>query len=661
MRLLLVIASCSMLLVFSAVAGASEPWTVEKMMDVKTIGNVQVSPDGEKVHFTVTRPVMTDEKSEYLTQIFLARTGGSGSVQLTRGEKSSTNPCWSPDGRQIAFTSSRSGKNNIWIIPTDGGEARRLTDLKMGVNRFRWSPDGSRIAFVSTDGKTDEEEKKSKGKDDARLVGHDKKMNHLWVVSVKCASGEFAQPRRLTEGNFSVGGFGWSADCRTIAFSHTPEPGSDHWPKSDISTVEVETGSVSGLLTSGAAEVSPVYSPDGKWLAFVKSEDPATWASTNDVYAINLSNGSTQPLARTFDRQPGIIGWSAESNGLYCSESRGTLTRIFNLPLDGKQPEYLDIGERVAGSISLNFPATHLGLTLQSTKTPVEVFTSALKKFSPVKQCNVNSGLSSDGLGRTETVNWKSRDGLAVEGLLTYPVGYEKGRSYPLLLVIHGGPTGVFRQGYIASQSVYPVAAFAAEGFAILRCNIRGSSGYGREFRYANYGDWGGMDYQDLMTGVDHLIDIGLADPERLGVMGWSYGGYMTSWIISQTKRFKAASIGAPVTNLMSFTGTTDIPSFIPDYFGTEFWEDPAPYRDHSAMFKISGATTPSLIQHGEKDIRVPFGQSLELYNALKRQNVEVEMVAYPREGHGLGEPKHRLDCALRNMDWFKRHLNNNR
>jgi dipeptidyl aminopeptidase/acylaminoacyl peptidase len=204
---------------------------------------------------------------------------------------------------------------------------------------------------------------------------------------------------------------------------------------------------------------------------------------------------------------------------------------------------------------------------------------------------------------------------------------------------------------------LYPVATFAARGYAVLRGNPRGSSGYGKEFRFANQKDWGGGDYQDLMRGVDRVIEMGVADPERLGVMGWSYGGYMTSWILTQTKRFKAASVGAGVTNLMSFTGTADIPGFLPDYFGAQPWDNPDTYRDHSAMFNVKGVTTPTLIQHPEADVRVPISQGYELYNALRAQGVETRMLVLPRQPHGLSEPKMQLKVMETNLEWFGKHL----
>ncbi|MFH1069518.1 MAG: S9 family peptidase [Candidatus Glassbacteria bacterium] len=627
-------------------------------MKVRSLGNVAISPDGKKVLFTVTEAVMTEEKSEFLTQIYQANADGSGASQFTRGDKSSSSPAWSPDGWYIAFISGRSGKDNLWIIPTIGGEALQLTDVKTGVSAFKWSPDGKMIAFVRQDEKTADQEKKEKDRDDARLVDGNLRMNHLWVVEVKYENSNPPEPRRLTGGAYSVspayaGGVDWSPDGKVIAFSHAPSPVADDWIRADISLVEVATAEVREFLHSTAAELSPLYSPDGQWLAFMKTDDPPTWAFTTDVYLVRPDGKELHGLAYTFDRHPGLIAWSPDSRKIYYSETRGTVTRLSSLPTDGQPPEDLDLGTRVMGSLSLNAGGKYVAYTSQTSHEPEELYVSPLKDFSGLKVSAVNTGLPDFELGRTGIIHWKSTDGKEIEGLLTYPAGYESGKSYPLLVIIHGGPTGVFTQTFIAGRSTYPIAAFAAQGFAVLRCNIRGSSGYGRDFRYANYGDWGGMDYQDLMAGVDHLIELKIVDPDHLGVMGWSYGGYMTSWIITQTKRFKAASIGAPVTNLMSFTGTTDITGFIPDYFSGNFWEKFEAYRKHSAMFNIGGVATPTLIQQGEQDVRVPFGQGMELYTALKRQGVQVQMVAYPREGHGLGEPRHVLDAARRNLEWF--------
>ena len=255
-------------------------------------------------------------------------------------------------------------------------------------------------------------------------------------------------------------------------------------------------------------------------------------------------------------------------------------------------------------------------------------------------------------------IKWKTFDGKEIEGLLTYPLNYEQGKKYPLILNIHGGPAGVFTQNFIAgNQAVYPIASFAEMGYAVLRPNPRGSSGYGVEFRLANQRDWGGDDYKDLMAGVDYVVKIGIGDSTKLAVCGWSYGGFMSSWVVGHTDRFKAASIGAPVVDLVSQDYTDDIPGFLTSYMRKEPWDDYDVYSTHSPLHFVQNVKTPVLLQHGEADIRVPYSQGVMFYNALKRRNVPVRLLALPRQPHGPNEPKMILQVMQTNLEWFGKYL----
>jgi dipeptidyl aminopeptidase/acylaminoacyl peptidase len=419
--------------------------------------------------------------------------------------------------------------------------------------------------------------------------------------------------------------------------------------------VEVSSGTVRALARTGAAEVEPSFSPDGRWIAYVASNDPPSWRRSARVHLVPAGGGTPRPLAETPDRQPGLLGFSADGARVLVGETDRTVNRVLALPVDGGPLAAFTPADRMVDGPALSAAGTHLGFTSQAPDQPVEAFLTALDRFAPTQVSRVQE-TPPVPLGRTEVVTWKSADGRLIEGLLTTPAGYTTGRV-PLLVVVHGGPAGVFVRSFTGAPGAYLVAGFASRGYAVLRANVRGSSGYGFDFRNANFRDWGGGDYRDIMAGVDALIARGVADPERLGVMGWSYGGFMTSWIVTQTRRFKAASAGAPVTNLMSFAGTADIPSFLPDYFGGEFWDVFEAWRTHSAMFNVRGVTTPTLIQHGEADRRVPVSQGYELYNALRRQGVTTEMVVYPRQPHGIQEPKLMLDVMSRNLAWFERHV----
>ncbi|MBC7528079.1 MAG: S9 family peptidase [Chthonomonadaceae bacterium] len=640
-------------------------WTPEAILQVRNVTQVRVSPDGKRVAYVVTDAVMTEEKSEFVGQIYLANTDGSDAFPATFGEASSGNPQWSPDGEWLAFTAKRGDKVNLYRMRTSGGEAEPLlTKTKSDVAEFHWSPDSKQIAFLMLDPKTEQEEKDEKSKSDWHYEDEDIKYSRLYVVSVEKNADNNREPRKLTTHDYQVGtlseeSFDWSPDGKSIVFVHIKGPKADDWVSSDISVVDTASGETRSLIVGSAAATQPFFSPDGETVAFVLSKDPPTWAGNGRIHLVSSAGGEPRPLQTTFNESPTLLGWSAEGQRLYFVESHGTSNVLSAMNVGtGKITPLNEIGGLSSG-FCLNATRTHFGFARQAADTPVEAFVTPASEFAPVVVSATNAKLPSLPLGKTEIIRWDAPDGGEIEGLLTYPVGYTPGQRVPLILEVHGGPSGVFLETFTAATKIYPSASFAARGYAVLRPNPRGSTGYGSKFRHANLKDWGGADYRDLMAGVDHVIAIGVADPNRLGVMGWSYGGFMTSWIITQTRRFKAASIGAAVTNLASFTGTADIPAFLPDYFGAQPWDDPEIYRTYSPVLRAKGVTTPSLIQHCVGDIRVPISQGYEIYNALRQQNVPVRMLTMPRQTHSPMEPRMYRVIMESNLEWFEKYLLN--
>jgi dipeptidyl aminopeptidase/acylaminoacyl peptidase len=628
-------------------------WTPELSMQVRNITEVLPSPDGSTVVWTESVPVMTGEKSEVNTQLFFAHSDGTGRLQLTRGEKSATAAEFSPDGSFVYFASERAGKRNVFRIAVDGGEAEKLTDWKGGLGDYHVSPNGKWIAFTASPERPDLETAK-KLKTDFRVVDEDPADQSLYVVPVS-EDGSGQHPvKKLVSGSFTVGGFTWSPDSRSIAFETRPAPDADVARKADISEVDVESDAVRPIATSPASESQPKYSPDGRYLAFVRS--PGGSVDPGRIVLRNRSDAKERELPATFDEQPNLTGWAADSRQLYFVEFKGTRVVLYAMPIDGPPRAAFVPKGTVGMGVRLNARGTHAGMALQSTSEPVEAFTMDLRAMKPVQVSAANTKLPKPPLGETQLIHWKngSED---VEGLLTLPPGYEKGKKIPLILNIHGGPSGDFVETFIGAAGLYPIASFASQGWAVLRVNPRGSTGYGVKFRAANVDDWGDGDYKDLMTGVDHVIAMGIADPNHLAVMGWSYGGYMTNWVIGQTTRFKAAATGAGLSNLISMWGTNDIPSTMDDYFLGSPVEHTDRYLKMSPLFYVKNVTTPTLILHGEIDPRVPTSQGYEMYMALKRRGVETVMVVYPRTKHGPEEPKFVLDIMQRQLDWVSKHI----
>ncbi len=637
-------------------------WRIEDQIHYPLINEISLSPDNGRVVYTVREPLLTEERSEYITHLYIADVETGETLQLTRGEHANRYPRWSPNGRHIAFISTRNEKPNIYAIDTRGGEAWALTsNKKSGVSRLEWSPDGRTIGFLMTVPTTEEKEKSGKAKDDAYLWHEDYEYTHLYTVPFTVGPKETYEPKQVTGGKLQVINFDWLPDSRTVALLHQPTPLADDWPESRLAKVVTDVEEpykpedLDDIALTSAWSGGVKVSHDGRWIACTTGDQPPVWAFSSRIILYPTKGGAPRLLAQTPDSQGTLVGWSEYSDAVIISESWGVATQIYELPVSGGECHALTSSEtrKKAATVS---PSGLIAFAAEDFETPNSIYVLDDGSERLVLSPRMPRNWPHDAIPRCGVMRWTSKDGKEIEGVVTYPLGYQEGMRYPLIVEVHGGPTGVYGRSYYAAPMNHGNTAVLAErGFMILRVNPRGSSGYGKEFRFANYDDWGGGDYKDIMAGVDHLIERGLADPERMGVMGWSYGGYMTSWVITQTDRFKASVVGAGVNNLMSFNGTTDVPRFVPDYFHGNHWERFEEYTKHSALFQVGGVKTPTLIQHGEKDARVPLGQGMELYNALKQQGVPVQMVIYPRQPHGVGEPRLQIDVRRRPVEWFER------
>jgi len=632
-------------------------WTPELAMKVKTVTAAVPSPDGKLAVWTETHPVMEGEKSESNAQVYLAHSDGSNRIQLTRGEKSSNAPAFSPDSQWVFFASDRTGKRNVYRIPVDGGEAEMVTNWSGTMGAFSVSPNGKWIAFAARE-PDNEEERAKREKRDFRVLDENPHNQSLWLIPVEPDVNGKRAAKRITNGPYNVGQFDWSPNSARIAYETRPTPDADDGRKSDILEVEIETGEVRNIAVTPAAEAQPRYSPDGRYLAFVRSNQTARRIDGNRIVLLSLVDLKTRELPSTPDESPALDSWARDSSRIYFSEGLHTREALYAMPVDG--PATI-VFQRTRGTfgpaVIFNRTGTYAGTTMQSPDEPVEAYVMQVASMKPVRVSAANVDLPKQPIGETRVIQWKAKDGKTIEGLLTLPVNYDKSKKYPLILNIHGGPAGAFNETFIGASGLYPIASFAARGWAVLRANPRGSTNYGLPFRSANVDDWGGGDFQDLMAGVDAVIQMGVADPNRMAVMGWSYGGYMTNWVVTQTNRFKCAAAGAGLSNLISMWGTNDIPSTLDDYFEGTWYEQPDRYIKMSPLAHIANATTPQLILHGEADIRVPTSQGYEMYHALKRKGVPAEMVVYPRTPHGPQEPKFVLDIMHRHIDWVAKYL----
>src|SRR5258706_2970758 len=623
--------------------------TALDLMKIAVVGNPRISPDGTRVAYTVTETKMEKDKEwKNVTQVWVVPISGAKPQQYTRGDKSASAPEWSPDGTTLAFLSDREkdSERQVWMIRADGGEAWAVTTHKGGVSGFRFSPDGKQLLLSATDQPGKDEEDRKKVKDDTMVIDHDIKMTHLWLWNI-----EKKDEKRLTDGNFTISDPQWSPDGTHITYTTRPTPRADDGALSDLWILTVANAEKKKLVAAGSSD-NARWSPDGKWIAYTGSIDRDPGPSTAFLYLLPASGGTPKQLTTKFDLSVGTPVWSRDGRDVYFSTNVLEAIEVYSADVATGAVKQLSKRGGSTGITEISSDGKIVG-TSSSAQQPTELYTAGadFNSFKPIT--DHNPWLKGYALADTEVVKWKSKDGTEVEGLLQKPAGYEAGKKYPFLLNPHCVPTGASLNSFNGTVQV-----LAANGFAVLQPNFRGSTGKGLAFAQANRNTWGKGDYEDCMTGVDAMIAKGVADPDRLGAFGWSYGGYMTFWILTQTDRFKAVSPGAGLSNIYSMYSQNDIQRYLRWFYSDKSpWEAQELYWDRSPMKYIKNVKTPTMIMHGQVDTRVPIAQAQEFYMALKEMKVPVEFVVYPRENHGFTEPRHQMDLVRRYVNFFAKYL----
>jgi dipeptidyl aminopeptidase/acylaminoacyl peptidase len=636
-------------LAWPAAAAAQRAMTFEDVVGYKGVSSPAISPDGRLVAFVVREADL--EGHAFTTHLWRydAAAGRSRPITFEGRDRA---PSWAPDGQTLAFLSDRSGKTQIYLMPRDGGEARAATHHATPVQAFQWSPDGRRIAFTAADPPSEDEERKAKAGEDQVVVDATFDWPKLWTLDV-ASGGE----TRLLADDLNVEAFTWSPDGARVALVARPTTLYDFVRRREIYVMPAGGGPLTRLTDNDTPESDLVWAKDGRSIFYTAPDESRFVNAESKLFRIDVNT-------RTIARLAGSYEYGIESPALAPDGRRLLFTSgvragrlLCALDLASGRIDRLTRTDGTVGGFDVSADGASIAYVFSDAAHLPDLWQGPLQPFAAAATPTVNPQAAEWRLGETRVIQWKSRDGWEIEGLLTLPVGYEPGRRYPLMVVLHGGPqaavTLALTPGYMDYHQV-----LAGRGWAVLRPNYRGGTNYGDRFVQGMNRDTGGGDFEDIMTGVDAVIAQGIADPDQLGVMGWSWGGISTGWIVTHTDRFRAASAGAMVSDHFSVFGQADL-TFDVEYFyvGGVPWADPARYLDHSPINYVMRAKTPTLLLSGLADVRCPYPQSVEFYKGLKAAGVETELVAYPREPHVFREPAHQLDKMTREYAWFEAHM----
>ncbi len=647
----------------------------EEVLSLKGAGMPFISPDGKHVVFTVSQ---TDwDKNRTDTEIWISKNGGTPFQLTNNPEGSSSGPQWSPDSKWIAFTSERGNKNQIHVIRADGGEAFPVTRTDEGVGGFEWSPDGKMIAFTMTEKEEKSDKTRKERYGSYSVEDEEYRLTRLWAIGFDPAFLEFyplpcyetdsakkadlcrkwPEPEPLIDSvDFTITGFEWSPDGKMIAFNHQPDPLINSWTKSDISILHVDTKKIMPLVQNPAADGFLDWSPDSRSILYSSDVDNATsnFYMNSRYFRIDIDGSNGKELATGFDENLSGLTWTKK--GIYCTAYQQTVRPLFLMDPDkGSLKPIMATPARIY-AFTLSKAGDKMAIMGANDESLTEIYLTDLGKNPPKKITDFTGQISNWKYSKPEVITWKSKDGTTIEGVLHKPMDYDPGKKYPLLVNIHGGPTGISVPSPVPAY-VYPILQWLDKGALVLMPNYRGSAGYGEDFRKLNVENLGVGDMWDVMSGIDYLDQEGLIDTDKMGAMGWSQGGYISAFLTTNTDRFKAISVGAGISNWMTYYVNTDIHPFTRQYLKATPWENEEIYRKTSPMTNINNASTPTLIQHGEFDRRVPIPNAYELYQGLQDVGVETKLIVYKGFGHGISKPKEQLAAMWHNWQWFGKQI----
>lgn len=624
--------------------------TTDDGLDMVQVGGATISPDGSWVLFSKSE-LNWEENERETTWWRVSAEGGEPYRYI--GEEGGGNFQFSPDGSKLAFTRSVDDESQLFLLPTTGGEAVQLSEHETSIGSYAWSEDGSKIFFVATEPRTEEEEKAREAGYDAIFVDEgpngqqDGNWNNLWLIEV-----ESGEEERLTDSDHRIGSFSVAPNADRIVFTSRSENRRNQQNLTEIRLLEIETGAIRQLTDNNAPEGRLSWAPDGRLFAYTARTDGEWELLLDKIWVMDHETGVQRIVSGAFDGNVGNFVWTPDASAILFSGLHGTNNNLYRIDLGSGGVEQVTSSVGSLAPSSFSRDRMRMAYVLQDFDTPADIWFGLTDGTGTVRLTDANPTIAEEiALGWGEVIRWESKDGTEIEGILMLPAEYQSG-ALPLLLHIHGGPAGVFRNSFSSSNHVW-----AGLGYAQLFPNVRGSSGYDDDLLRGNLRDIGGGDYEDLMTGVDEVIARGIADASKLGLRGWSYGGILGGWTVTQTDRFRGASVGAMVSDWTSEYG----PGFNHDvrlwYIGGTPWDNADEWRERSALTHIANVTTPTLVLHGINDRTDTESQSMMFFQALKDQGKVTRYIRFPREPHGFREPRHQRTRDVEEIRWIQKYV----